>query len=110
VGGKRFWLPLITCLAATPICLLLGFASGGAGHGDYVIARILFPFTMLAAVLLGSITAPFVLLAVAQFPIYGLVLGAANKKGRMALAPAVLVATHVIFAVGCFIAPGESIS
>ena len=43
--------PLVASLVATPFFLLLGFASAGAGHGDYVLARILFPYTMLAAII-----------------------------------------------------------
>jgi hypothetical protein len=109
VTGKKFWLPLIWFLAATPVCLFLGIASGGAGHGDYVLARVLFPATMLAAVLFaGSISAPLVALAVAQFPLYGIVLGAANVRGKMLHAAVTLIAAHLLFAAACFILPGES--
>ena len=108
--GKKFWLPLIWFLAATPVCLFLGVASGGAGHGDYVLARILFPFTMLAALLPGSITTPLVVLAVAQYPFYGIILGAANVKRKLEHAALVLLGAHVLFAVACFILSGENFS
>ncbi len=110
MGGKKFWLPVIASLAATPVCLFLGIASGGAGHGDYVLARILFPFTMLAALLPGSITAPLVALAVAQFPLYGIVLGVANVRGKLERAALVLLAAHVLVVVACFVVPGENFS
>jgi ABC-type glycerol-3-phosphate transport system permease component len=107
VKGKKFWLPVISFLAATPVCLFLGIASGGVGHGDYVLARILFPFTMLAAVVFAeSITVPLIVLAVAQYPLYGIILGAANVRGKMLLASVILLAAHAVFAVACFILPG----
>ena len=110
MAGGKFWRPLICFLAATPVCLLLGIVSGGAGHGDYVLARILFPFTMLAASLPGSVTAPLAALAVAQYPLYGIVLGAANVKGRLERAALVLFAAHAFCAVACFVVPDEGFS
>ena len=110
MGGKKFWLPVICFLAATPVCLLLGLASAGVGHGDYVIARILFPSPMLAAVLFGSVGAPLVVLSVAQFPLYGIALGAANVRGKMPLASVVLLAAHALSAAACFVVPGEIFS
>ena len=104
--GRKFWLPVISFLAATPVCLLLGIASGGVGHGDYVLARILFPFTMLSAVAFDTIAAPSIALALVQFPLYGIFLGAANVKGKMLPASAILLAAHALFAVACFVLPG----
>ncbi|RVD73653.1 MAG: hypothetical protein E5Y89_18470 [Mesorhizobium sp.] len=46
--------------------------SAGAGHGDYVLARLLYPMPMLATLLTNNtITSVSVVLAVAQFPAYG---------------------------------------
>lgn len=109
--GKKFWRPLLFFLAATPVCFFLGVASAGAGHGDYALARILFPYTMLAAVVwAGTISTPLAALAVAQFPLYGIVLGAANVKGRLEPAAHALLAAHALFAAACFILPGENFS
>jgi hypothetical protein len=47
----------------------------GAGHGSYALAKVLFPFAMLAAVIGHSIGLISILLACVQFPIYGLVIG-----------------------------------
>ena len=47
----------------------------GAGHGSYFPMRVFFPFTMFSAFLFGSLTAPFVVIALVQFPLYGFLLG-----------------------------------
>jgi len=69
-------------LFLTPIALLLGVGSGGAGHGDYRLAMMLFPYTMLSTFVFDSITVPSIVLAIIQFPLYGIALGYANQRGR----------------------------
>ncbi len=101
---------MLISLVATPICLFLGITSAGAGHGSYFLAKILFPFTILLAGLFGSITAPFMLLAVAQFPIYGIVFGAANVKDRIIPFAIGLLLAHVIAVAACFLLIGENFS
>jgi hypothetical protein len=108
--SSAFWTPLIISLVATPICLLLGIASGRAGHGDYFLAKLLFPFTMLSTIPFGSITVPFILLAVAQFPAYGMILGRANEKGKFMHAAVVMLAVHVLAAASCLMWVGENFS
>lgn len=107
---SEFWKPVIISLVATPICLFLGIASGGAGHGSYFLAKALFPYTMLSVIFFGEITAPFILLAVVQIPFYGVVFGAANTKDRLLpLAGAVLVA-RILAVAACFLFIGEDFS
>jgi hypothetical protein len=107
---SEFWKPLIISLVATPICLFLGMASAGAGHGSYFLAKALFPYTMLSTIFFESITAPFILLAVIQIPFYGVILGAANAKDKyLPLAKAFLVA-HILAVAACFLFVGESFS
>jgi hypothetical protein len=79
---RSFWIPVIVSLLLTPIALLLGVGSGGAGHGDYRLAMMLFPYTMLSTFVFDSITVPFIVLAIIQFPLYGIALGYANQRGR----------------------------
>lgn len=63
---------LLIGLCFTPIALLLALFSAGAGHGDYVLARLLYPIPMLATLLTNNtITGLSVGLAVVQFPAYG---------------------------------------
>ena len=86
---------------------LVGAASGwacwrmaAAGHGTYVPAIAIFPFTMLLAILMGPISPPLIVLALAQFPIYGFILARATEPGaRLRLARRV-GAIHLLVAVG----------
>jgi len=91
---SSFWKPIIASLIATPAAFIGALISAGAGHGNYVLATILFPFTMLSTVVFGSITWPFVLLAIVQFLLYGVFLGIANKTNRIIAASVVIMAVH----------------
>ena len=68
-------LGLFLGILVTPIALLFAVASAGGGHGHYLEAKMLFPITMLSSIVFGSITPPFIVLAIAQFPLYGWLLG-----------------------------------
>jgi hypothetical protein len=96
--------------AATPFCLVFGMVSAGAGHGDYFFAKVLFPFTMLSATVFNSITFPFILLAIAQFPIYGIILGFANLKNKLIVSAIGLLVIHLLTFAVCFLLTGESFS
>ena len=98
----KSWAPVIVALILTPVALLLGVGSGGGGHGDYFWAKVLFPYTMLSTFLLGSITTPFALLAVAQFPLYGLGLGYARGGRRSARLAVILLLLHAAAAACVF--------
>jgi hypothetical protein len=63
-------------VAVTPITLLLTFLSGGGGHGDYVVARLLYPLPLLLTMLTGNVISGLsVVLAFVRFPLYGLFAG-----------------------------------
>jgi len=83
---------LLAGVLLTPLALLLAASSAGAGHGDYVVARALFPFSILSTHLTGSLTIVGVALACAQYPLYGYLIGAALQKKRP-WSPGVVVAT-----------------
>jgi hypothetical protein len=101
----KSWLPIFASLIVTPIALLLGIGSAGSGHGDYFWTKVLFPYTMLSAFVFGSITLPFILLAVAQFPLYGIGLGYTRGGGRFARLAIILLVVHVAAAaVVCLLA------
>ena len=75
--------------------------SGGAGHGDYVAARALFPTSMLLTLLEGRIGAFSTAIGLLQFPIYGGLLG--WSIARSAYLPAILLAlAHHAAAAVCF--------
>ncbi len=96
---KAQWLGFLVGLLLMPIAATLGVISAGAGHGNYFLAKVLFPFTMLSTFVLGSITAPFILVALAQFPIYGWVVGqsARHKTWTSSLAIALAHALAAMF-------------
>jgi len=63
---------LLIGLGFTPVALLLALFSAGSGHGDYMLARLLYPIPMLVTLLTNNtITGLSVWLAVVQFPAYG---------------------------------------
>ena len=91
-----FLRPLLISLLLTPFCLLLGILSAGAGHGDYILATILFPFTLLSVALYHTITDPFILFGVVQVPLYGVILGWTNMKGKIIPAALILCVIHTL--------------
>jgi hypothetical protein len=83
----------------TPVAAFLAVVSGGAGHGHYVLPRLLFPYVFLLHRLYGDISKaplPLALLALAQFPLYGAVLGIARSRSRVVAAGGLLLAGHTI--------------
>ena len=100
--SSKFWIPVVFSLIVAPLFLFFGIASGGAGHRNYLLAKILFPFTMLSTKAFGSIVAPFIVLAIIQFPLYGFILGVANVKGRIFLLATGLLLLHSIAVGACF--------
>jgi hypothetical protein len=107
---SAFWKPLTACLIATPICLLLAVVSGGGGHGNYLWAKILFPYTMVSTSIFESITTPFILLAIIQFPLYGIALGMANRKHKVAQMIVVLSVVHLLAVTITFLFSNDNFS
>jgi hypothetical protein len=107
---RKFWKPVIASVIVAPIALFLGIASGGVGHGDYLAAMILFPYTMLSAAVFDSITLPFIILAIIQFPLYGGALGYANEKDRLGWMIALLCIVHGIAVAAMFLVANKDFS
>jgi hypothetical protein len=88
----------------TPPAMFLAAASGGAGHGRYVLARLLYPYSMLLTRLASdTISTPLIALALAQFPLYGAIIGLefSRPRSRGTLVCAI-VACHLLVAGACF--------
>ena len=85
---------LLGVVVAAPLLFICIFAAG-AGHGTYLPAKIFFPITMLSCLLFSSITAPFAIFAVLQFPLYGLILGHSKSHGRSAFIRTFLISVHI---------------
>ena len=100
---SQTWVLLMGSLLITPITLVLGIGSAAAGHGDYLWAKIFFPYTMLSALLFQSITAPFMMLAIIQFPLYGFLLAAASERKRLTLLSIGIALIHGVSAAVCLL-------
>lgn len=107
---SRFWKPLIVSLVATPIFVFLALLSGGAGHGNYLWARMLFPYTILSALISKSITTPFALFAIIQYPLYGVALGLANNRHKLFQMIVAVSLIHLLAVTICFLFPSENFS
>src|SRR5437762_12570031 len=83
------------------LALFAAFASAGAGHGDYVAARILFPWSMLLTLIEGRIGAVPLSVGLLQFPVYGGLLGWSIGRGSYFPAKRAGLA-HLIAAIICF--------
>jgi len=82
--------------------LLLGLMSAGAGHGDYVIAAMLFPVPLLLTGLThGTIAWLAGSLALLQFPLYGALIARNHVRG-VARPHAPIAATHIAAILLCF--------
>lgn len=95
--------PLIIGVLLTPVCLLLAIGSGGAGHGDYFYAKLLYPYAMISALVFDSLVIPSILFAVPQFPLYGALCGLAAAKGRMWAVGLGIVMMHALAVALCFL-------
>ncbi|MEK7856678.1 MAG: hypothetical protein AAB288_11355 [Acidobacteriota bacterium] len=104
------WPPFVVMIVLTPFFLLAGIGSAGSGHGSYFIAKLLFPFTMLSTTQSDEITVPFVALAFAQFPLYGIFIGLINKRGNLILGFVRLATIHVVASILCMLLVGENFS
>jgi len=98
--NPRFWVPVAASVLVTPALLLLAVGSAGVGHNrsEPLLPHVLFPFPLLALKLLGD-AGPQLLLVLllwaAQYPLYGLAVGLAARRG-WGLAGAALVAILVV--------------
>ena len=87
-------------LVALP-AIFLALMSAGAGHGDYVLARALFPAPMLLTLVEGSIGQLAMTVGLLQFPAYGALLAWANVRDKYL--PVILAASaHLAAAAACF--------
>jgi hypothetical protein len=104
------WRPLIVGSLATPFTLLLALESTGAGHGDYFWAKVFYPYTMLSAMVLQSITIPFIVVALLELPAYGILLSLGWSKGKLKLCSPGLSFLHTSAVITCFAIRSENFS
>jgi hypothetical protein len=71
-------------ILATIPAVALAVASGGAGHGEYVAARLFFPYTMLLTVQTHYISLPLIIIALLQSQCTALRLAGRCEGSRLA--------------------------
>ncbi len=64
---------ILTIIITLFLLLLTVFVAGG-GHGNYILAKLIYPFTMLLAEFKNEINIVGIALAIVQIPIYALIL------------------------------------
>jgi hypothetical protein len=79
----------------TPLLLIIAVFFLGGGHGWYEPAIILFPLGFLGAIRQNSDTL-FIILALLQFPLYGLLLDLATKYNNQRKVLRRMIVTHVM--------------
>jgi hypothetical protein len=103
--SRKFIILLLAGIAVMPIAIVLSVASGGGGHGNYVLARIFFPFSMLLTLIPSDARiAAIIIVSFVQYPIYGFALGRSAARSNVAFArTAMLIAAlHAMAVVICF--------
>lgn len=81
--------------------IIFAISGGLVGHGDYVVARLIFPIPMLLVAMAPDyLTGSISLLYLLQFPIYGALLGMGTRLSVGILA--VLLAHHIFAAIASF--------
>jgi hypothetical protein len=102
---RPFWPVLVGAVIGVLIelpALYAAIVSGGAGHGQYVAARALFPVPMVMTYYEGDrIGLLSISLALVQFPFYGGLIGwALARKAYVAIVA--VVAIHLVATSLCF--------
>ena len=105
-----FWQIFAGSIVLGVLALVVAFLFAGAGHGTYLPAKVLFTYTMLSTVHLESISGLFLIIALVQYPVYGLILGWAAKTHNFRFAFGMIATLHVSGAVLCFLLIGENFS
>ncbi len=93
------WGTLFGMVVTLP-ALFLAVLSSGAGHGDYLFARALFPWPMLVT-LDQEIGVPALVMALVQFPVFGFVAGRAMAREKYGALIAI-AALHIVGVALCF--------
>ena len=92
----------------TPVLLILAIFLMGGGHGWYGPAILLFPFGFIGILYSRSIELHFILLAILQYPLYGLLIDLIRNRKRLKWTLISIVTIHLMLAVSILIFRGEN--
>jgi hypothetical protein len=101
---------LLCGIAVALVALWMSVGSAGAGHGEYIAARVWFPFTMASTYLFSAITVPFIVLAIAQFPTYGWLAGRVVSQATPMWTLWVIGCVHAVLILLLFLWPPQFLS
>ncbi len=100
IGTIRKW--MLLGMIFTPFAILMGFLSAGFGHGDYILARALFPWTMILSILRGEISTLFIILAFLQYPLYSYLIATFRNRWILPVAHAMGVIISFVISTDAF--------
>ena len=89
----------------TPLLLIFAVFLMGGGHGFYWPAIVLFPFGLVSICFFNRIEFPFVLLALLQYPLYGVFMDRLSNRTAAILT---IATVHLILAVIIFLTKGSA--
>ncbi|MBD0326783.1 MAG: hypothetical protein ICV68_10140, partial [Pyrinomonadaceae bacterium] len=101
--NAEFLKPIIISVVLTPLALYVSYVSI-VSRQDYFWAKVFFPYTMLSKPLLGALYVPALLLAVVQFPFYGVILAFAGERKKLGTVAIWLVVVHGLATALCLMA------
>lgn len=89
------------------IALIIFIISTAGGHGTYFFTRILFPYLIISTAIFDTMTGPFILISLFQYPFYGLLLVYAYRKNCYRKMFRILATFHTVFIFMSFIISSE---
>jgi len=91
----RGWVIVALSVAIGVLCTAMAVYTSFFGMGTYWPTKVLFPWTMVSTAFTGLIATPWLVFMLFQFPLYGLILAWANRRGRLRAAAVAVSALHV---------------
>lgn len=82
----------------TPVLLFIAVFLAGGGHGWYEPAIMLFPFGLISILFSRSIELPFIILAILQYPVYGLLIDSIGTRKSIKWTVISIALIHILLA------------
>jgi hypothetical protein len=101
--AKRLLIPVIVGVGLGVILGLVSLLAMAGGHGTYVPAALFFPGPLLLSIAVNAISKPALVVAAAQWPSYGAVVGLSARRGQTRRAIICVTVVHALLTVACFV-------